>query len=159
MKENISEHITYAEAIHSNTAVAKGISNDPNEEQLKNMKLVAQKCFEPLRVWYGKAIGLGSFFRGEKLNAVVPGSSNTSDHTKGKAIDINAHLLNNGITNKQIFDWLVANIEEWDQIIWEKGTDKEPAWVHISYRAEGNRKQVLRCIEVQGKPKYVPYEH
>jgi len=36
--ENISKHITYAEAIHSQTAKRKGIDNTPNPTQLENMK-------------------------------------------------------------------------------------------------------------------------
>ena len=41
--ENISKHITYAEAIHSNTAKRKGIDNTPNPTQLENMKITAEK--------------------------------------------------------------------------------------------------------------------
>ena len=37
----ISKHISYKEGVYSNTAIRKGIDNDPNEEQLKNMKLIA----------------------------------------------------------------------------------------------------------------------
>ena len=43
----ISKHITYAEAIHSNTAKRKGIDNTPNEAQVTSMKLLAEKIFEP----------------------------------------------------------------------------------------------------------------
>ena len=45
----ISDHITYAEAIHSNTAKRKQIDNTPNEKQIEAMKLLAAKIFEPLR--------------------------------------------------------------------------------------------------------------
>jgi len=47
----ISDHITYAEAIHSNTAKRKGIDNTPSEVQVLSMKLLAEKIFEPLRKW------------------------------------------------------------------------------------------------------------
>ena len=43
----ISDHITYAEAIHSNTAKRKGIDNTPNQTQVEAMKLLAEKIFEP----------------------------------------------------------------------------------------------------------------
>ena len=39
--ENISKHITYAEAIHSQTAKRKGIDNTPNPTQIEAMKLLA----------------------------------------------------------------------------------------------------------------------
>ena len=45
----ISNHITYAEAIHSNTAKRKGVDNTPNPNQIEAMKLLAEKVFEPLR--------------------------------------------------------------------------------------------------------------
>lgn len=62
----------------------------------------------------------------------------------GQAIDIDADVFNNGITNRDIYKWLVNNVD-YDQIIWEFGDDKNPAWVHISYVAKGkNRRQQLR---------------
>lgn len=47
--ENISKHISYKEAIRSATAERRGISNTPNTTELKAMKQVAEKVFEPLR--------------------------------------------------------------------------------------------------------------
>ena len=43
----ISKHITYAEAIHSNTAKRRRIDNTPNPTQVDTMKLTAEKIFEP----------------------------------------------------------------------------------------------------------------
>jgi hypothetical protein len=139
----ISNHITLAEATKSQTAIRKGIDNTPNESQIQSMKLVAEMCFEPLREWYGKAIGISSFFRSPALNRAVKGSPR-SQHCKGQAIDIDADVFNNGITNRDIYQWLIANVD-YDQIIWEYGDDNNPAWVHISYVGKGkNRKQQLR---------------
>ena len=47
--KRISKHISYKEAVGSNYAKQKGIKNKPNEEQVENMKLLAEKVFEPLR--------------------------------------------------------------------------------------------------------------
>ena len=52
----ISKHISDKEGVHSNTALRRGIENIPNEEQLANMKLIAEKLFEPLREWVGGPI-------------------------------------------------------------------------------------------------------
>ena len=49
--KNISKHITFAESIHSTTAKRYNINNTPNEEQTNNMKKIAEKIFEPLRLW------------------------------------------------------------------------------------------------------------
>lgn len=139
----ISKHITLAEAVKSQTAVRKGIDNMPPPEIIPNMIEVANKCFEPLREWHGKPIGISSFYRSPALNRAVKGSPR-SQHCKGQAIDIDADMFDNGITNKHIYDWLVNNVD-FDQIIWEYGTDDNPAWVHISYVSkEKNRRQQLR---------------
>ena len=83
----ISDNITYAEAIHSNTAKRKGIDNTPNPNQIEAMKLLAEKVFEPLRKWVGGPIKVNSFFRSADLNEAI-GGSKTSQHCKGQAIDV-----------------------------------------------------------------------
>ena len=47
----ISKHVSYKEGVYSITATRRGINNDPNDEQLNNMELLAEKVFEPLREW------------------------------------------------------------------------------------------------------------
>jgi zinc D-Ala-D-Ala carboxypeptidase len=138
--ENVSKHITLDEAITSATALRNGINNSPDSVTFERMKLVANKCFEPLREWYGKPIRINSFYRSQLLNVKVGGSS-TSQHVKGEAIDISA---GNKVENKKLYDWLIANLPEWDQILWEYGNDIGPDWIHISYKQKGNRKQVIR---------------
>ena len=139
----ISEHISYDEATKSQTATRNGIENIPSGEEMARMKIVANECFEPVRAWHGKPIAISSFFRSYDLNEEI-GGSETSDHVKGCAIDMDADVFNNGVTNKEIFDWCRANLE-FDQLIWEFGTKDNPAWVHISYRTKStNRNQVLK---------------
>ena len=58
----ISKHISDKEGVYSVTAIRRGIDNIPNEEQLNNMKLLAEKVFEPLREWVGGPIKINSFF-------------------------------------------------------------------------------------------------
>lgn len=157
--EKISDHISWNEATKSQTATRRGIDNFPNEIQLSNMRLVANKCFEPLRNWHGKAIGISSFFRSPELNTAI-GGSKTSQHCAGSedkkeaAIDIDADMYNNGITNADIFYWLDKNVE-YDQLIWEFGTDENPAWVHVSYRDGANRKMKLVAKKIDGKTNYI----
>jgi len=139
---NISQHITWAEATKSQTALRLGITNKPKVKDLEAMRLVALNCFEPLRVWWGKPIGISSFYRCRELNDAVKGSA-TSQHMKGQAIDIDADIFNNGLSNYQIFHWLKDNVD-FDQLIWEYGNSREPAWVHVSYVGPlKNRNQIL----------------
>lgn len=157
--ENISDNITFSEATKSGTAIRRGIDNLPTEKQLENMKLVAENCFQPLREWWGKAIGITSFLRVVLVNSLI-GGSKTSQHCAGEesgleeaAIDIDADIYNNGITNAEIFSWLKYNVE-FDQLIWEFGDDENPAWVHVSFRKGTNRKQVKRATKINGVTKY-----
>lgn len=136
--ENISKHITYLEAVTSQTAIRKGIDNTPTPGALQNMKLVAQKVFEPLRTHFNIPIRISSFYRSEALNKAV-GGSKTSQHRTGEAIDIQG---TGTLTNKMIFDYIKDNLV-FDQLIWEYGDSKNPAWVHVSFSAKKNRKQIL----------------
>jgi len=144
---NISPHVTYAEA----TRTSAQADNTPNADQLATMKLLAANVFEPLRAIVGRPIIITSMFRSAKVNQLIGGSS-TSQHCKGEAMDIKLPGQ-----NRSLFE-IILNQLPFDQLIWEFGTDKEPAWVHVSYKATGNRKQVLRAIRVNGKPKYIDYE-
>ena len=132
--ENISKHITFTEATYSPTAVKLGINNNPDKAQLEAMQLVAEKCFEPLRLWYNKPIKINSFFRSDLLNRAVKGSL-TSQHKKGEAIDLDAGSKEE---NKKLFDWIKANLV-FDQLL----NEYNYSWVHISYSKNKNRKQVL----------------
>lgn len=128
--ENISKHISFKEATHSNTAVARKIKNVPDADTIVRMKLVAEKCFEPVRNWYGKPIKINSFYRSPKLNSAVGGASK-SQHVKGEAIDFTAGSVDE---NKKLYEWICDNLE-FDQAIWEYGGK----WIHISYKMSGNR--------------------
>jgi len=154
--KNISANISYAEATKSPKAVKLGIDNTPNEEQLACMSLVAEKVFERVRKWhfdkYGKGIIVTCFFRSDKLNGVTNGASSTSQHPKGEAMDLDCQVLG-GATNKELFDWIKNNLD-YDQLIWEYGTDQEPDWVHVSYTSKGNRKMRLRVEMINGEKVY-----
>ena len=148
----ISDNITYAEAIHSQTAKRKGIDNTPNPTQVENMKLLAEKVFEPLRKWVGGPIKVNSFFRSPELNTAIGGVA-SSQHCKGQAIDIDD--VYGYKTNAEMYHWVKENLN-FDQMIWEFGTDMNPNWVHISYVSEeDNRNRCLKAYkDDMGRTKY-----
>ena len=150
---NISTYLTFEEAIKSPTAKRLGIENKPNEEQLENMKLVAREIFDPVREFVGGPLHASSFYRSKELNEAVPGSSQTSQHMAGEAIDIDADAFGFG-TNKGIFFFILDNLEV-DQLILEY-PDKfgNPSWVHVSKKKDKNRGEVL----VKLKSKYIKYK-
>ena len=148
----ISKHISLREGVFSQTATRRDLDNTPNEEQLENMKLVAEKVFEPLREWVGGPIKINSFFRGLPLNTAI-GGAKSSQHMKGQAMDIDDTFGH--ATNAEIYNFIKDNLE-FDQIIWEFGDDNNPDWVHVSYVSpEDNRNRCLKAYRENGKTKYM----
>jgi hypothetical protein len=150
----ISTHLSLSEVTRSETAKRKGISNTPTAEHLDNFKLLAEKVFEPIRLHFGVPIHISSGYRSKELNDAI-GGSQTSQHSKGEAIDIDMDGSTNGVTNKMIFDFIKEKLD-FDQLIWEFGTDSNPDWVHVSYSKKGNRKQKLKAVRSGGKTTYIP---
>ena len=147
----ISDHITYAEAIHSNTAKRKQIDNTPNQTQVDAMKLLSEKIFEPLRKWVGGPIKVNSFFRSVALNEAIGGVA-SSQHCKGQAIDIDD--VYGYKSNAEMYKWVKENLD-FDQMIWEFGTDMQPNWVHLSYISkEENRNKCLKAYKEDRRTKY-----
>lgn len=149
--EKISENISYREAIHSHTAKKLGIKNEPNEAQLENMKLIADKIFQPLREYVGGPIKINSFFRSKALNVAI-GGSRTSQHILGLAMDLDD--VHGFKTNAEMFNWIKDNLN-FDQLIWEFGDGDNPDWVHVSYVSEEeNRNGCLKAERINGKTVY-----
>jgi len=147
----ISEHISFKEAIKSNTALRRGINNEPDDYQITNMVNISHNVFEPLREYVGGPIKINSMFRCEELNRAIGGSSR-SQHCEGRAIDLDDTFGYK--TNAEMFDYIRKNLS-FDQLIWEFGDDNNPAWVHVSYISEDeNRGRVMRAEKINGKTQY-----
>ena len=53
-----------------------------------------------------------------------------------------------------MFNYIKNNLD-FDQIIWEFGTDKNPDWVHVSYvSTDENRRRCLKAERIKGKTVY-----
>ena len=152
----ISEHLDLSELIRSESAKRNGISNMPIEAHIANLKLLAEKVFEPIRNNFRCPVHISSGYRSAELNKAVGGAT-TSQHSSGEAIDIDMDGSPNGVTNKMIFDYIKKNLD-FDQLIWEFGSAENPDWVHVSYESTGKqRKQVLKAYKENGKTHYKPY--
>ena len=149
----LSEHLDLSEVIRSESAKRNGISNMPIPQHIENFKLLAEKIFEPIRNNFRCPIHISSGYRSIELNSAIKGSL-TSQHCTGEAIDIDMDGTPNGVTNKMVFDFIKNNLE-FDQLIWEFGTNENPDWVHVSYESTGKqRKQVLKAIRSNGSTQY-----
>jgi len=153
----LSEHLDLSEVTRSESAKRNGISNMPTEQHIANFKLLAEKVFEPIRNHFRCPIHISSRYRSAELNRAIKGSSATSQHCTGEAIDVDMDGSSNGVTNKMVFDFIKDNLE-FDQLIWEFGTASNPDWVHVSYESTGKqRKQILKAIRTNGKTSYATY--
>lgn len=134
------------ELTKSQSATRFAIDNTPNQEQIENLKKVCTNIFDKVREHFAIPIAITSGFRCPKLNQKIGGAKN-SQHTEGKAIDIDADIFGT-INNADIFNFIKTNLT-FDQLIWEFGNDKQPYWVHVSYNEGegGNRKQILKATK------------
>lgn len=137
----LSKNLTLSEVIRSESAKRRGINNMPTPEHLENLKILANKVFQPIRDHFKVPILISSGYRSRILNNAVNGAAK-SQHCLGQAIDIDNDETS--VTNKEIFDFIKHNLD-FDQLIWEFGNDDNPDWVHVSYNKEGNKKQILRA--------------
>lgn len=148
--KKISDHISFKEATYSKTAQQLGLDNKPKAEHLKNMELLSEKVFEPLRKWVGGPIKVNSFYRSKELNSRIDGAL-SSAHLSGQAIDITTMGKK---SNLEMFHYIIENLD-FDQVISEYPTDGEPRWIHVSYKSKkDNRKQAL---EIKRKGRYFTY--
>jgi hypothetical protein len=152
----LSENLSLSEVIRSESAKRKGVSNMPNEEHIANLKVLAEKVFQPIRENFRVPILISSGYRSKELNAAIGGSL-TSQHCSGEAIDIDMDGTPHGVTNADVFNFIKDKLD-FCQLIWEFGTATNPDWVHVSYKVKGgNRKQVLKAVKSGGKTTYIPF--
>ena len=149
LNTSLSSGFKLWEFVKSVTADQNGIKNLPNETEVVHLRLLCQKILQPAR----KALGplkISSGFRSEELNRLVGGAEN-SDHRMGYAADVIPY----NVGTRKLAEWVVKNCSQFDQVILEFGTLKNPSWIHLSV-APRNRKQVLRATYKNNKIVYEP---
>lgn len=119
---NITPHFTLNELTSSETAERNGWDNTPNDQELENLKRLADMLEQVKVVLGGKPIMINSAFRSKKVNDAV-GSKDTSQHRIGCAADIRVP----GMTPDEVVRKVIASGIAYDQIIRE--FDR---WTHIS---------------------------
>ena len=147
----LSKNFTLQEFTKSQTAERRGIDNTPVEGHLENAKALFENVVQPVRDNFGVTV-INSGYRSGDLNYAI-GGSNTSQHCKGQAVDIECP----GTPNYDVAKWIEENLE-FDQLILEFYTPGIPdsGWVHVSYNSEENRKSVLTALKENGKTVYKP---
>ncbi len=141
----LSKNLSLKEVVRSTTAKRLGIKNEPDTPQLTNLKLIAENVFQPIRDNFKVPIYVSSGYRSPKLNSAIGGSV-TSQHTQGRALDLDADVFG-GVSNAEIF-FYIKECLDFDQLIWEFGDVHNPDWIHVSYNSpESNKKRVLKAYK------------
>jgi uncharacterized protein YcbK (DUF882 family) len=100
---NLSRNFTLQELIKSDTAIRKGIDNNPNSDQVEKLKALCENVLQPVRDHFGR-VKVTSGFRSPEL-CVAIGSSINSQHSKAEACDF--EVL--GVDNAEVADWVRMN--------------------------------------------------
>jgi len=134
-----SEHFTVHEMVRSETAARKGIDNIPPAALIPKLQKLCADILEPVRARFGKPFRPNSGYRSPELNTAVGGSAR-SQHCLAEAVDIEIA----GVSNFELAAWVKENLA-FDKLILECYTPGLPnsGWVHVSYRENNNRNQVM----------------
>ena len=148
---NLSRNFSLQELIKSDTAIRKGIDNNPNSDQIEKLKALCENILQPVRDHFGR-VKVTSGYRSVELCMAI-GSSANSQHAKAEAADFECL----GVDNAELSDWIKNNLD-YDQLILEYYTPGEPnsGWIHCSYIPEGRRASFLHAYKSEGKTKYKP---
>ena len=148
----LTNNFSLAEMVKSDTALRHDMDNTPGENEIANLKRLAEKVLQPVRDHYQKGVKCNSGYRAPAVNQKVGGSP-TSDHCKGQAADIEIP----GVANADLAKWITENLE-FTQVILEFYTPGVPdsGWVHVSYDPDNLKKQVLTAAKQGGKTVYLP---
>ena len=146
----LSKNFSLKEMTKSQTALRRGIENEPGEEQQANLQQLCEQVLQKVRDHFGKPVNVNSGYRSPELNTAIGGSP-TSDHCKGMAADIEI----SGVSNYELAEWIKNNCE-FRQLILEFYTPGVPdsGWVHVSYDYEENFKKVMTAMKEDGKTVY-----
>ena len=150
----ISKYFSLKEFTSSETAMKEGFSENFNPPSgiIENLKKLAEKVADPIRVEWG-AFSPTVAYRCERLNNAVGGAKN-SQHLHGEAFD-ETFIHDGKNISEQVFFWLVNNRNKipFTKLIWEKGDELQPRWLHIGY-TEGVKQEIMYTFN--GKD-YIPY--
>lgn len=127
----LSKNFTLAEL----TRTSAPYENYPQVRERIALKQLVDNVLQPLRDLYGKPIKINSGYRSPLVNMKVKGSPK-SQHMKGEAADITGGSREE---NMKLYNLIRDNLP-FDQLI----NEYDFTWVHVSYKAKGNRKQEIK---------------
>jgi len=169
----LSKSFILKEFTRSNVALRKGIENTPDKEGIWKLTLLATELLQPIRDRLSAPLRITSGYRSPELNKAIGGSFKIdekgnyvarSQHCRCEAVDLQ-FVKRGKMDNLKIYKALIDLDLDFDQCILEFGTPPPtanrdtdyPAWIHLSWKINDNRKQVLVAYKDENnKTKYRP---
>jgi len=140
---NLTPNFTYEELTFTNH---RTFDNTPNDEELANLRRLADFLEQVKVVLNGKPIMVNSAFRSAEVNNAV-GSSDRSQHRRGCAADIQVP----GVTPDEVVSAIIKSGLAYDQVIRE--FDR---WTHVSIpnTTDAKPRKMALIIDKQGTRAY-----
>jgi zinc D-Ala-D-Ala carboxypeptidase len=134
------------------TVTTTGIDNSPTPTIIQALKSLDDNILIPITNEFGTML-ITSAYRSKAVNLAIGGST-TSQHQFGEAVDFVA--VGGGKELNEVFTWIADNLT-FGQLIWEKGDDDNPQWIHVSDATArfGKSGEILR-FDPSGSPQYKP---
>ena len=126
----LSQNFKLKEFEKSFVAKRKNIDNCIHDkETFKSLEKLCKNIVQPIRNYYKIPFSPNSGYRSITLNRYI-GSSDTSQHVLGQAVDLEIP----GVNNEELFNFIKDELD-FDQVILEyyDGVDPSSGWVHVSY--------------------------
>ena len=137
----LSSNFSLKEMTQSQTALRNNIENEPDEQQIENIKQLVVNVLQPLRDYYQLPLKITSGFRSPELCKMI-GSTTKSQHcaNNGAAADFEIP----GHDNKEVASHIKNNFD-FDQLILEyyDDLDMNSGWIHCSFQLMEGRHEAL----------------
>ena len=127
----LTDNFSLKEMTQSQTALKNNIDNEPNAEQIENLRQLCQTILQPIREDFQLPIKITSGFRSPELCEIL-GSKSTSQHCANECAAADFEIP--GVDNKKVFKHIIENLP-FDQIILEYYDDSDinSGWIHVSW--------------------------
>ena len=127
----LTDNFSLKEMTQSQTALKNNIDNEPNAEQIENLKQLCLTILQPIREDFQLPIKITSGFRSPELCEII-GSKSTSQHCANECAAADFEIP--GVDNKKVFKHIIENLP-YDQIILEyyDESDINSGWIHVSW--------------------------
>ena len=127
----LTENFSLKEMTQSQTALRNNIDNDPNAEQIENLRQLCKTILQNLRDDFQLPIKVTSGYRSPELCKILK-SKPTSQHCANDCAAVDFEIP--GIDNKKVFKHIIENLP-FDQIILEyyDESDINSGWIHVSW--------------------------